>query len=40
MFLEPMMLATMISGIHFLVHVRLAYNMGVIPFYLAGYTPS
>jgi capsular polysaccharide transport system permease protein len=39
LFLEPMLLASAISGIHLAVHARLAYGMEVIPFYLSGYTP-
>jgi capsular polysaccharide transport system permease protein len=39
MFVEPMLLASMISGIHLVAHAKLAYGMEVVPFYLAGYTP-
>jgi capsular polysaccharide transport system permease protein len=39
MFVEPMLLAIAISGIHLAVHAKLAYGMEVVPFYLSGYTP-
>jgi capsular polysaccharide transport system permease protein len=39
MFIEPMLLAIAISGIHLAVHARLPYGMEVVPFYLCGYTP-
>jgi capsular polysaccharide transport system permease protein len=39
MFVEPMLLAIAISGVHLAVHARLPYGMDVVPFYLAGYTP-
>lgn len=39
MFVEPMLLAAAISGVHLAVHARLPYGMDIVPFYLAGYTP-
>jgi capsular polysaccharide transport system permease protein len=39
MFLEPMLLATAISGVHLAVHAHLPFGMDIIPFYLTGYTP-
>jgi capsular polysaccharide transport system permease protein len=39
MFVEPMLLAVAISGLHFALHARLPYGMEVVPFYLCGYTP-
>jgi len=39
MFVEPMLLATAISGLHLALHAKLAYGMEVVPFYLCGYTP-
>jgi capsular polysaccharide transport system permease protein len=39
MFVEPMLLAVAISGVHLAIHARLPYGMEVVPFYLAGYTP-
>jgi capsular polysaccharide transport system permease protein len=39
MFVEPMLLAGAVSGLHLAVHQKLAYGMGVVPFYLSGYTP-
>src|SRR5277367_5876969 len=39
MFVEPMLLAMAISGVHLAVHARLPYGMDIVPFYLAGYTP-
>ena len=39
MFVEPMLLATAISGLHLAIHAHLPYGMDVVPFYLCGYTP-
>src|SRR5579862_1555365 len=39
MFVEPMLLASAISGVHLAVHAHLPFGMEVVPFYLSGYTP-
>lgn len=39
MFVEPMLLAGAVSGMHLASHSTVVFGMEVVPFYLTGYTP-
>jgi capsular polysaccharide transport system permease protein len=38
MFVDPALLATGVTAVHFLIHVRLPFHMDIAPFYICGYT--